>query len=217
MTITIDGPAGAGKSTVARELARRLEFDYLDSGAMYRAAAWLAIDATLDPEDGPAVAELVERVELTVNPDPDDFVGGYSNDISIVPDELRTAEVSAASSKVAAQPALRQVLVARQRAICAGGDWVVEGRDMGTAVFPDSVCKIYLDADPAVRAARRADEGSAESEAAIAERDARDIGRSMDPLRPADDAMVIDTTHLELAEVLNQCEALVTERRASQE
>jgi len=211
LIVTIDGPAGAGKSTVARQLAAQLGYRYLNSGATYRAVAWAVLAAGFPPEQTATVGRLAEMLTLDVIPSPDRFrvlVDGRR-----LSERLADPDVAAASSKVAANPRVRTRLVARQRELCRRGDWVVEGRDMGTAVFPESPCKIYLTADPAVRAERRAREGSAETAAALAERDARDAGRAVDPLRPADDAVVIDTTHLAIAAVVQQCAELVARAR----
>jgi cytidylate kinase len=191
--IAIDGPAGAGKSSVARALAARLGARYLDSGAMYRCVALASIeDGTRAPAElaGALAIELGERVRL---------------DGRDVTDAIRRPEVSARASVVAADPDVRRALVAQQRELLASGDWVAEGRDIGTVVAPDADLKIFLTASPQARARRRAEEPSA----AISERDSRDAGRAASPLKAADDARLIDTTELSLEQVIEQIAALV--------
>ena len=192
MVIAIDGPAGAGKSTVARALARELGFTYLDSGAMYRSVGLLALR---EPDVSPAVLATEARIDLIAAP------GGVrvlldGRDVS---EEIRTPEVSEAASRVAADPAVRSVLVDMQRGLLSSGDWVAEGRDIGTIVAPDADVKVFLTADPAVRAHRRALELGLDDAAVAAEqaaRDERDRTRAASPLRPAADALVLDTTDL---------------------
>jgi cytidylate kinase len=199
MVIAIDGPAGAGKSTVARAVAERLGFTYLDSGAMYRCVALLALR---DP--GADLAELAAGAKIELGP----AVRLDGEDVS---GEIRTADVSREASLVAAEPAVREALVAKQRTLLAAGDWVAEGRDIGTVVAPDAELKLYLDADPAERARRRASQIGAEQASVLAEqtiRDERDRSRSESPLRAAEGAVVLDTTGLPLAEVVDRIAAL---------
>jgi cytidylate kinase len=199
--IAIDGPAGSGKSTVARRLAEHLGLDYLDTGAMYRAVTFAALRRGIDPEDTGPVAELARVVDLDVTTD---HVRVDGVDATI---EIRGPEVSRAVSLVAANPGVRAELVRRQREWAyerAGG--VLEGRDIGTVVFPDAVLKVYLNARPEVRAERRAAEVSEldyETVAAdMARRDAFDQGRQADPLRLADDAIVLDTSDMTIDEIV---------------
>ena len=199
--IAIDGPAGSGKSTVARRLADRLGFDYLDTGAMYRAVTFAALRRGIDPADTGPVADLARVVDLDVTTD---HVRVDGVDATI---EIRGPEVSRAVSLVAANPEVRVELVRRQREWAherAGG--VLEGRDIGTVVFPDAVLKVYLDARPEVRAERRAAEVSDldyETVAAdMARRDALDQGRQADPLRLADDAIMLDTSDMTIDEIV---------------
>lgn len=199
MLIAIDGPAGAGKSTVARELARRLSFTYLDSGAMYRCVGLLAL---AEPQRPPAELARAARIELG---------GRVLLDGRDVGAEIRTPEVSEAASRVAADPAVREALVAKQRELIAGGDWVAEGRDIGSVVAPDAALKVFLTADPGERARRRAAELGAEASTVLAEqtmRDQRDATREHSPLRPADGAVVLDTTGLRVEEVVERIAAL---------
>jgi CMP/dCMP kinase len=188
MLVAIDGPAGAGKSTVARAVARALHFTYLDSGAMYRcvALAWPRDPASLDI-----------RFE-------DDRVLLDGQDVS---EAIRTPEVSQRASQVATDPAVRAAMVAKQRALIATGDWVAEGRDIGTVVAPDADLKVWLTADEVERARRR---GRPVDE--VRERDARDAGREHSPMVPASDAIEVDTTGLTIDEVVERIVGLVGER-----
>ena len=199
--IAIDGPAGSGKSTVARRLAERLGLDYLDTGAMYRAVTFAALRRGIDPADTGPVAELARVVDLDVTTD---HVRVDGVDATI---EIRGPEVSRAVSLVAANPEVRAELVRRQREWAyerSGG--VMEGRDIGTVVFPDAMLKVYLNARPEVRAERRAAEVSGldyETVAAdMARRDAFDQGREAGPLRPAEDAIEFDTSDMSIDEIV---------------
>lgn len=186
MLIAIDGPAGAGKSTVARAVARALGWTYLDSGAMYRAVALAAVRGA----PAPRRIELGERV--------------LSDGVDVT-EAIRAPEVTARASEVAADPAVRERLVAMQRELIAGGDWVAEGRDIGTVVAPDAEVKVFLTASAEERARRRAEQEGrpvADVLAEQRERDARDEQREHSPLRPADDAVELDTTGLTVDEVV---------------
>ena len=208
--IAIDGPAGSGKSTVARTVADRLDLPYLDTGAMYRAVAFAALRRGIDPDDAEPVARLARRVELSVE-------GGVVTvdgvDASI---EVRGPEVTRAVSAVAANPAVRAELVDRQRRWAAErGGGVVEGRDIGTVVFPSACLKVYLTASHEARSARRAKEAADLSydavAADIARRDNADSTRAADPMQPAADAVLVDTTGLSIDDVV----AAVLERVAA--
>jgi len=199
--IAIDGPAGSGKSTVGRRLAEHLGLDYLDTGAMYRGVTFAALRRGIDPADAADVARLAEAVEL-------DVTGGIvlvdGVDATI---EIRGPEVTRAVSLVAANPAVRTEMVRRQRAWAAQhGGGVLEGRDIGTVVFPDAALKVYLTASPEVRAQRRAKEVTdldyATVAADIARRDAADQGREASPLTEAADALVVDTSDLAIDEIV---------------
>jgi cytidylate kinase len=199
VVIAIDGPAGAGKSTVARALAAALGFTYLDSGAMYRCVALLSLES---PDTAPAALASDARIELGERV----LLDGRD-----VTEAIRTPQVSERASLVAADPAVREALVARQRALLAAGDWVAEGRDIGTVVAPHANLKIYLDADPAERARRRAAERGADPGAVLVEqtaRDERDSGRAVSPLHAAADAVVLDTTGLSVEQVVARITAL---------
>ena len=205
--IAIDGPAGAGKSTVARALAARLGLEYLDTGAMYRAVTLAAMRHGIDPADVERVAELAVEVSLDVGEH------GVLVDGVDATTEIRSREVTAAVSAVAANSRVRAELVRRQRnwANQRGGG-VLEGRDIGSVVFPDAALKLYLTASPRVRAERRVAEAGGdveEIEAAIARRDHYDSSRTNSPLVEADDATVIDTTGLSIEEVLDRIEQLL--------
>jgi cytidylate kinase len=199
--IAIDGPAGSGKSTVARAVADRLGLEYLDTGAMYRGVTCAALRRGVDPVDAEEVARLVLDVELLVTRD------SVLVDGADATAEIRGPEVSRAVSIVAANPAVRTEMVRRQRAWADDrGGGVLEGRDIGTVVFPDATLKVYLDADPAVRAERRskevADLDYATVAADLARRDALDQGRAVSPLAEADDAVAVDTTGLAVDEIV---------------
>lgn len=201
--VAIDGPAGSGKSTVARELARRLGLGYLDTGAMYRAITFAVLRRGLDPADEVPVAEVAAKADLDVE---NSRVTVDGVDASI---EIRGPEVSRAVSIVAANPEVRKELVRRQRDwASARGGGVLEGRDIGTVVFPDAKLKVYLTARPEVRAARRAAEVSDldyETVAAdLARRDALDEGRDDSPMQQASDAVLFDTSDLTISEVVEE-------------
>ena len=194
VVVAIDGPAGSGKSTLSRALAERLGLQRLDTGAMYRSVAWAVLQRGVDPADADAVAEIARRLAIDVG----DRVVADGTDIT---DAVRGPEVSAAVSAVAANPAVRTVLVERQRSwVAAHGGGVVEGRDIGSVVLPDATLKLYLDASPEVRAARRAEEGAA----AVARRDRLDSTRAASPLGRADGARVIDTGVQSVDEIVEQ-------------
>lgn len=199
--IAIDGPAGSGKSTVARAVAARLGLEYLDTGAMYRAVTFAAMRRDIDPEDTEAVARLSRDVDLVVA----DTVTVDGVDATI---EIRTPEVTRAVSVVAANPAVRKEMVVRQREWAAAhGGGVIEGRDIGTVVFPTASVKVYLDADDAERASRRSREMLElhydQVAADIARRDHVDSTRSASPLSVAQDATRIDTTGRSVEEVVD--------------
>ncbi|HEV3390257.1 MAG TPA: (d)CMP kinase [Solirubrobacteraceae bacterium] len=196
--VAIDGPAGAGKSTVARAVARELGFTYLDTGAMYRAVALAA------RERGAPAAAIA--ASLTIEPGERMVVDGRD-----VTDEIRTPEVSEAASRAAADPAVRSAVAAQQRRLLSSGDWVAEGRDIGTVVAPDAELKVFLDADPRERARRRAAELGVDVDTVLAEqtiRDERDRTREHSPLAPADGAVVIDSTGMTLRSVVQRIAAL---------
>jgi CMP/dCMP kinase len=206
MLIAIDGPAGAGKSTVARALAKRLGFNYLDSGAMYRCVGLLALDS---PRDTPAALARCARIELTEEAacapgasEPTVLLDG--RDVSAA---IRVPEVSEAASRVAADPGVREALVAKQRELIADGDWVAEGRDIGTVVAPEAELKVYLTADRSERARRRSAELGGDQATVMAEqtlRDQRDSTRTHSPLRAASGAIVLDTTGMTVAQVVER-------------
>lgn len=200
--VAVDGPAGAGKSTVAHALAQRLGFTYLDSGAMYRSVGLAALKSGHDPAEvaGSVRIELGDRVCL---------------DGVDVTEAIRRPEISEAASRAAADPRVRQAMVAEQRRLLSHGDWVAEGRDIGTVVAPDAELKVFLDADPAERARRRAAELGTSVGEVLAEqtiRDRRDRERSVSPLEPAPDSVVLDTTHLEVDDAVARIVELMRAR-----
>ncbi len=208
LIITIDGPAGAGKSTVGRAVAKRLGLEYLDTGAMYRAVTLAALRRGISVNDAAAVAEVARRLDLTVD------------DTAVVLDgvdattAIRSREVTEGVSAIAANTPVREELRARQRQWAAErGGGVIEGRDIGTVVFPNATLKLYVTATPRVRAERRVGEIGGEVgdvEASITERDRRDMTRVDGPLRAADGAVIIDTTGLTIGEVVEQIVGLLT-------
>jgi CMP/dCMP kinase len=213
MLIAIDGPAGAGKSTVARALAERLGFTYLDSGAMYRCVGLLVLEAA---SQAPAVRAASARIEFAAGADP--ALRQVLLDGRDVSEAIRAPEVSEAASRVAADPGVRDALVAKQRELIAGGDWVAEGRDIGTVVAPDAEVKVYLTADPAERARRRAVELGGDQAVVMAEqtlRDQRDSTRSHSPLEAASGAIVLDTTGMTIEQVVEHIAGLAQAARAS--
>jgi len=192
MVVAIDGPAGAGKSTVARATAKALGFTYLDSGAMYRAVGLVLL------EQGGAASEAAERLEISLG----ERVIVHGRDVT---DAIRAPEVSEAASKVATNQAVRAALVTKQREVLSEGDWVVEGRDIGTVVAPDAAVKVFLTADAAERARRRAAELGADTATVLRDqalRDEQDATREHSPLRPAEGSVELDTTGLTVQEVV---------------
>ena len=199
MVVAIDGPAGAGKSTVARALADALGFAYLDSGAMYRAAALALL------EQGGAASERARELELRMG----DRVVANGRDVT---DAIRSPEVSEAASKIATNDRVRAALVEKQRALLGSGDWVAEGRDIGTVVAPEAPVKVFLTASPEERARRRASELGTDVQTVLRDqalRDAQDREREHSPLRPAPDAVELDTTGLEVDQVVERIADLV--------
>lgn len=209
VVIAVDGPSGSGKSTVARGVARALGLRYLDTGAMYRAVTWAALQQGVDPADAAAIGDLATTVRLEMGTDPSaPSVSVDGADASVA---VRTEAVTAAVSAVSAVPAVRTAMVRRQRELIGSGGIVVEGRDIGTTVAPDATLKIFLTADPAARARRRGLEIAGETlDAAVLDRtredllrrDAADAGRTASPLTQAADAVVVDSTDLGPDEVV---------------
>jgi cytidylate kinase len=208
MIVTIDGPAGAGKSSAARELARRLGFEVLDTGAMYRAVTLAALRARIDPADQTIMQRLLANLHIEMPPG---LVLLNGEDVAGL---IRTQEITFASGAVASSRLVRQHLVGLQRAIAAGRHMVCEGRDQGTIVFPDAACKFFIVADPEERARRRHREMAQRGEdvaledllKAQAERDRRDAARDLAPMVPAANAIQLNTTHLSLAQVVDRME-----------
>jgi CMP/dCMP kinase len=209
MVIAIDGPAGAGKSTVAKGVARALGFTYLDSGAMYRAVALAALERGVDPDDGERLGELAWGLDI-------DFEGDTIRlDGKPVEGRIRSPDVTVAASKVSVHPQVRQAMVKRQRELIAAGSYVAEGRDIGTVVSPDSPLKVFLTASEEERARRRAaetGESVAQVREAIDERDRRDRGREHGALRAADDSVALDTTDLTPEQVIERIAELARDR-----
>ena len=218
--IAIDGPAGAGKSTLAAHLARRFGFLNLETGAMYRALALKAIDNDLGFDEESTLVELASNTKITLQPQLEGnrvLLDGVD-----VSRRVREADVTAAASKVSIHPRLREWMVAQQRLLGAAGGVVMEGRDIGTVVFPDAEVKIFLDAASEVRGNRRYRQTTPNQAAdpkvteqalidELKERDARDRNRSESPLRPADDAIILDSTSMNLDQVLEAAENIVRE------
>jgi cytidylate kinase len=203
MVVAIDGPAGAGKSTVARASARALGFTYLDSGAMYRAVGLMA------QRHGGAASERAEELDIRLG----DRVLVNGEDVT---EAIRTPEVSEAASKVATNPAVREALVKKQRELLSNGDWVAEGRDIGTVVAPDAAVKVFLTASPEERARRRAEELGTDTQTVLKDqalRDAQDMEREHSPLMAAPGAVELDTSGLSVDEVVDRIVGLVERAR----
>lgn len=214
MIIAIDGPSGAGKGTIARTLAQELGYRHIDTGAMYRAVAWKAVQEGVPLDDEAVVSELARAADIVVEG------GVVMIDGEDITRAIRTPEIDAAASAVARLARVREVLVSQQRGFGLGGDIVMEGRDIGTVVFPDADVKIYLDASEEERARRRvtdtAHTGSLAGHAAVAEaikaRDVADSTRKASPLMMAADAVRIDTTSMPVIEVVDRVLAIVREK-----
>ena len=227
MIVAIDGPAGSGKSTIAREIARKLGFQQLDTGAMYRAVTYSALDRSVDLDDEEAVVDVAHAIHIT-------FASHAGESTRIMVDghdvsaQIRTPEVDSCVSKVSAYPGVREAMVVLQRKCADAQDIVAEGRDIGTVVFPHAEVKIFLTADPHERARRRTaqrhagehvDEATLEREveqtlSALEERDRLDASRAVAPLTAAPDAQHIDSTRFTIDEVVDQVAAAVNARRA---
>jgi cytidylate kinase len=219
LIIAIDGPAGAGKSTIASRLARKLGYVNLESGAMYRALALQAIDHDASLDDEPALLKLAQQSRIQLEPTLNGnrtLLNGH--DISA---RIRERDVTEAASRVSVHPQVRAWMVARQREMGADGGIVMEGRDIGTKVFPEADLKIFLDADPVVREQRRMEQQKIKGEVAanvaadLRERDHRDRTRAASPLKAAEDAVVIDSTKMNEDEVLAQVEELARKKLGS--
>jgi cytidylate kinase len=214
LVIAIDGPAGAGKSTIAARLAHKLGYINLESGAMYRALALKAIRSDTSFDDEPALLHLAENSRIQLQPT------SNANRVLLdgldVSSRIRERDVTEAASRVSVHPKVRQWMVARQRTLGEGGGVIMEGRDIGTKVFPDADVKIFLDAQPEVRQSRRILQRGAEEDreqarreaAALLERDMRDRTRTISPLVPAEDAEIIDSSHMSVDEVVARAEQL---------
>jgi cytidylate kinase len=209
MVIAIDGPAGAGKSTVARALAERLGATYLDSGAMYRSVALLAVRAGADPDDPAAVEPLAANLD----------VGMEGRTITVAGEDvtaaIRAPEVTAAASRVSVHQGVREAMVERQRKLLERGAWVAEGRDIGTVVYPEAPLKVFLTASDEERARRRAAESGEDAGSVLVaqrERDKRDTERELGALAPAADSVEVDTTGLDIDAVIERIAAIAAER-----
>lgn len=223
MIIAIDGPAGSGKSTVAKRVAVALGFHYLDTGAMYRAVAWRALESGVDLHDEAAVAALSESSRVTFAHEPGEALPSrvFVNDVDVTA-AVRTPRIDEAVSTVAKYPAVRAAMVDVQREIGHSSDIVVEGRDIGTVVFPDAQLKVFLTASALERARRRAvqqgdsglDVDATEVLRAIEKRDAADSSRKVAPLMAAADAVELDTTGLSIEQVVERIASLVHEARS---
>jgi cytidylate kinase len=218
LVIAIDGPAGAGKSTIASRLARKLGYVNLESGAMYRALALKAIENDISVDDPDALERLAENSHIELQPQLDG--NRVLLDRQDVSRRIRERDVTEAASRVSVHPKVRAWMVARQRELGAQGGVIMEGRDIGTAVFPHADLKIFLDADPTVRAERRIEQVQMKDDPAaakslaedLARRDQRDSTRTASPLVPAEDAVVLDSSRLGIEQVLQTIEDLIAQR-----
>lgn len=216
--VAVDGPAGAGKSTIAREVAKLLNLIYVDTGAMYRAMALYMLRSGVDPEDAKAVIEKCSQADITIRYESGEQVV-FLNGANVNP-YLRTEEVGNATSVISTIPEVREKMVELQHSLASVSDCIMDGRDIGTCVLPDAQLKIYLTADSAVRAKRRYDELTAKGQqcdlqkiqADIEERDYRDIHRATSPLRQAEDAVLVDTSSMSVQEVVDRLVQLCLER-----
>jgi len=209
MVIAIDGPAGAGKSSVARKVADSLGFTYLDSGAMYRCVAYTCLDWGADPEQSGEATSTAESIEISFDGE-EVLIDGVD-----VTEEIRSHEVSEAASKVAVHPGVREAMVKEQRRLIDSGNYVAEGRDIGTVVSPDAPLKVFLTASPEVRAERRAEQTGGDAREILIsqlERDKRDTEREHGALKAAEDSVEVDTSELSLDEVVAKVTALARER-----
>ena len=209
MVIAIDGPAGAGKSTVAREVARVLGFTFMDSGAMYRCVALAALERGVQPDEPAAVSELARGLDIELE---GPVVRLDGRDVG---EAIREPKVTAAASRLSVHPEVREAMVARQRRMIESGDYVAEGRDIGTVVSPDAALKVFLTASEEERARRRSQQTNEPFEqvlTAIRARDERDSTRRHGALRAAEDAVALDTTGVPAEEVVQRVVALATER-----
>lgn len=220
LVIAIDGPAGSGKSTIAARLAKKLGYVNLESGAMYRALALKALEHGVSLDDSEALRQLAAATVIQLEPQPEgNRVLLDGRDVS---QRIREGDVTLAASRVSVHPPVREIMVSRQREMGASGGVVMEGRDIGTAVFPNADVKVFLDADARIRAERRvAQNGTHTHEEArriiedLVDRDQRDRTRSVSPLVPAVDAVILDSTNLSIDDVVSRIERLVCQRLSS--
>jgi cytidylate kinase len=220
LVIAIDGPAGSGKSTIAARLAKKLGYVNLESGAMYRALALKALEQNVSLDDPEALRRLAAATVIELEPQPDgNRVLLDGRDVS---QRIRESDVTLAASRVSVHPPVREIMVSRQRELGASGGVVMEGRDIGTAVFPNADVKVFLDADAQVRAERRvAQNGTLAPQEAqriigdLVARDQRDRTRAVSPLVPAADAIILDSTNLSIDDVVSGVEQLVRQRLSS--
>ena len=217
--VAIDGPSGAGKSTLARTVAEKLHFVYVDTGAIYRSIGWYALQQKIEPEDGEAVAALLEDLKMEIRYGEDGLQHMLVNGEDVTA-AIRRPEVSAAASKVAAIPAVRTFLLEMQRGLAREHNVIMDGRDIGTVVLPDASCKIFLTASAEVRAQRRckelAERGTPQDFDSVLEdmkrRDAQDCSRAVAPLKQAEDAVLLDTSEMDFEDSAAALLALIKEK-----